>query len=438
MRSILIVAAAAAAVSPNCATAQRFDQGASQTAVVGDSVPLSISGLPPGERVEVVSERNLEWPEGGRQSARAAFTADARGVVDLSTSRPISGTYAQADGSGLFWSMAPNFPFAFGAKANEFRITAFVNSRPAARTKVVFVPTTTQVTETPVAGFPGAFLVQPTGTRRLPVVIVLGGGEGNDYLARSVAARFAGRGFAVLGLPMYSPRSSFDPKGRFPELPGAYEELPVERLDTAYAWLRTQPHVDPGRVGLYGHSRGAELALLAATRFKWIRAVAAIAPTDVVNVGWGGEGSPRSPYTLRGRPVPFVPAPELPRVLGRLDAGLTGETMRDAYERGRRTHLEAVKAARIPVERFSGPLLVAGAGQDEDWPSAGAAQAIAEARAAHGKQTDLLIYDRAGHGLSQSGWEPPSSGLGGTPAANAEAQQSLWAATFRFMAESLR
>lgn len=438
MRSLLLAAAVAAIVSPHCAAAQRFDQGASQTVVLGAAVPLSISGLSPGERVEVVSERSLEWPVGGRQSADATFTADARGVVDLATSRPISGTYAQADGSGLFWSMAPNFPFAFGAKANEFRITAFVDSRPAARTKVVFVPTTAQLTETPVTGFPGAFLVRPVGVGRFPVVIVLGGGEGNDYLARSVAARFAGQGFAVLGLPMYSPRSSFDPKGRFPELPGAYEELPVERLDRAYAWLRIQPQVDPGRVGLYGHSRGAELALLAATRFKWIRAVAAIAPTDVVNVGWGGEGAPRSPYTLHGKPVPFVPAPELPRVLGRLDAGLAGETMRDAYEQGRRTHLGTVEAARIPVERFSGSLLVAGAGQDEDWPSAAAAQAIAEARAAHGKETTLLIYDRAGHGLSQSGWEPPSSGLGGSPAANAEAQQSLWAATFRFMTDSLR
>ncbi len=44
--------------------------------------------------------------------AHAQFQADEHGVVDVDTQPPLAGTYDQADGMGLFWSMKidPNLP----------------------------------------------------------------------------------------------------------------------------------------------------------------------------------------------------------------------------------------------------------------------------------------------------------------------------------------
>lgn len=420
------------------AHAQRFDQGDVQQVVVGQPVPLSLSGLPPGATIEITAERAVDYPRDGRQRSLATFIADGSGRIDVSNARPLSGTFDRIDPSSLFWSMSPNYLFSFGAKSNEVQLTAYLNSAPVARSKVVFQPSAVPITEEAVPGFQGAFLLRPEGTTALPAIILLGGGEGNDYFARSLGPRLAGQGFAVLGLPYYSPRSGWQPNGQFPTLPAAFEELPVERLDAAYRWLRQQPRIDGNRIGLMGQSRGAELALVASTVYPWIRATAAIVPTDVVTVGWGGsDGIERSPLSLRGKALAFVPAPALPRVLKRLNASLPGETMRDAYEAGRLANPVAAARARIPVERFRGALLVAGAEEDTVWSSARAALAISERRAASGLSTSLNIFSGAGHALAGTGWEPPPSGLGGNAEDTARAQRSLWDTTIAFFRAGL-
>jgi dienelactone hydrolase len=53
---------------------------------------------------------------------------------------------------------------------------------------------------------------------------VLGGSEGGGSFARDRAPRFASRGFAVLGLPYYSPGRG---EREIPELPAAFADIPV-------------------------------------------------------------------------------------------------------------------------------------------------------------------------------------------------------------------
>jgi len=96
---------------------------------------------------------------------------------------------------------------------------------------------------------------------------VLGGSEGGGSFARDRAPRFASRGFAVLGLPYYSPGRG---EREIPELPAAFADIPVERLDTAFEWLKHRPEVDASRVALLGASKGAEFVLLAASKLRWI------------------------------------------------------------------------------------------------------------------------------------------------------------------------
>ena len=94
---------------------------------------------------------------------------------------------------------------------------------------------------------------------------------------------------------------------RLPGLPTSFTEIPVDRLVEVRAWLAQQPGVDAERIGIWGASKGAEFALIAASHYNWINAVAAIVPSDLVWEGWGAAGPSRSSFSFGGKPF-FVAA----------------------------------------------------------------------------------------------------------------------------------
>lgn len=236
-----------------------------------------------------------------------------------------------------------------------------------------FIDALPRVQVEPVPQFPGALFAALPGGRRRPAIIVLGGSEGGSMTARSWARALASHGFAVLGFPYYSPPSSWQADVReLPDLPAAFADIPVDRLNLAYDWLRRRDDVDATRVALVGVAKGAEFALIAASHFRWISAVVAKVPSDVVCEGFGVGVQPgsRSSFSLYGKPLPFVPSQGT-------------------------AHPDAAVKARIRVENFRGPLLVIG-GEDE--------QNIAERRAAAGLETVTLTFSHVGHAISGHGW----------------------------------
>ena len=83
------------------------------------------------------------------------------------------------------------------------------------------------------------------------------------------AAQFASHGFAVLALPYYSPGQWPTFKRELPELPAAFADIPVERLNEARDWLKGRIDVDASRIAIKGTSKGAEFALLAGVHLPW-------------------------------------------------------------------------------------------------------------------------------------------------------------------------
>ena len=65
-------------------------------------------------------------------------------------------------------------------------------------------------------------------------------------------------------------------------------------------------HRDVTRLGVYGHSKGAEYAELAATRLPWIDAVVACVPTDVVWEGYGIGDGRNKPNPNAKEPAQFL------------------------------------------------------------------------------------------------------------------------------------
>lgn len=282
---------------------------------------------------------------------------------------------------------------------------------------------------------PGAFLVLPAGVARPPVIIVLGGSEGGDGAARQKAPLFVAEGYAVLGLPYYSPAYGNQPQ-QVPGLPKAFVDVPLDLVERARDWLRARGDVDGTRIGLYGVSKGAEFALAAAARIDGLAAVAAIVPSDVVWEGWGDgrpEGTSGS-FAWRGETLPLVPYLGMTAEFAKFGTDQVVR-LRTPQDAGRRARPDAAAKARIRVEDIDEPVLVAGGERDDVWASGEMARAIAERRAAAGRETVLFDFPNAGHALSGAGEGEPSGDDG---AANLAAQKVVWPATLAFFARALK
>ena len=385
-----------------------------------------------------MSSRRRAGATGAQLESTATFAADARGGVDLARATPLAGSYTTASDAGLFWSMTQTAPKS-DLPTGLVRLVATVDGSEAATADLHLEQGRADLVTTPIAAQPGAFVIAaPADGRRHGAIIVLGGSEGGDWAARSLGARLASRGFVVLGFPYYAP--AYGGPSQFPDLPAAFADIPVDRLQAAHDILAARSDVDPLRIGVYGVSKGAEYALLAASHFAWLRAVVAIVPSDVVWEGWGKpvpEGT-LSSFSWQGKSLPFVPYDD---IMVEFMKAAKGEMMalRGPHERGKLKHPEALAAARIHIEDYQGALLVAGGGRDQVWPSFDMAANVAATRRARGEKTVLLDYPDAGHGLSGDGYASTgfTAGIGGTPPANAAAQLDLWPKTLAFLRQWL-
>lgn len=410
---------------------------------------IELIGAPSRSIVRIEAERLVfsSFHSGRRLLFRSAaeFTSSDDGTVDLSAAAPSGGTYTDADLRGLFWSMAATSDSVpVGAQPNVVRLRARVGAHVVADTAIVFLNALPQVRVEQVTAFPGAVLAALPGAERRPVIILLGGSDGGSRAARD-APKLASHGYAVLGLPYYSPPAGPGGSRELADLPADFADIPVERLQAVYEWLRARNDVDPERIALYGASKGAELALLAASNFPWIRAVVALAPSDVVWEGWGWSVTPgtRSSFSLYGRPLPYVPFQGFLEEMEKMRTGAPIH-IRRFHDQGRAAHADAVAAARIPVERFRGKLMLVAGEDDQSWNSAAMARSIAERRAAAGLETMTLIYPHAGHLLNGNGWSPTThynvgqEQSGGTPSATARGQAAAWPAMLDFLRNALR
>jgi len=300
------------------------------------------------------------------------------------------------------------------------------------------VPAT--VTETAIAGFPRARLYSLPGAAARPVVVILPGAEGGDGAGKRFGPVLARLGYAAVSLPYYSPAwGPTMPPPEFPDLPGSFVDIRVDQLATLRAALAKMPGVDAGRFGLFAGSKGAEFALIAASRYDWIDAVVAYAPSDLVWEGWGletikAEGT-RSSFAADGKALPFMPYRGFTE--GLLNPAKAD--LRAIHENGRADHPEREAAARIPVERYRGRLMLVAGDEDKLWNSGRMARNIAASRTKAGLGTEALPYPEAGHDLGGGSATPRVDPRGGgTPEANAAARADAWPKAMTFLKDALK
>lgn len=425
------------------AAAQEFELTKGETINAGEPVEIRLTGLPPETDVEIEARRVLKsyyrrgMPRLAYRSA-ATFRSDADGVIDLARTPAQSGSYEGTDAAGLFWSMTPVSDESVSPD-DTVLLEAFIDQRSVASSsfEMPFERASFRVEEMP--GLPGSYFAAAEGQSDSPVIILVDGADSLGDSREVVMPQLVAQGYSVLHFAtfelVYGPG-----KPTVEGLPGQYVDIPIDRLQEARDWLAAQPGVDEDRIGLYGYSRNAAFVLLAATYFDWVKAVAAIAPSDVVYEGWGPgvELGTTSSYSWMGEPLAYVPyADNYFEETAKLARGQKAR-LRTPMDEGRWANLDRIAPARIRVERYTGPLLVAGGERDDVWAAGKAAQSIAERRAEHGLETELLVFPFAGHGLFANGWTPTFLfEQGEARAIEARAQDRSWRATKAFFEEHL-
>jgi dienelactone hydrolase len=338
------------------------------------------------------------------RAATLRATWRSYGGLTWQSSQPVS---ARSDGSAtvdnmrFLWNMRPqaqgmrtsNAVFAVpAAGATRVRLAVVDKGRVMARAVFTRRATTTDTrAQTLNVARDGLFAVyfRPKVGRPRPAVIAIGGSEGGLSMVDE-AALLAAHGYPAMALGYF----------RGPGLPHELRRVPLEYFAHAARWIARQPGVDVNRIVIMGASRGGEGALLIASTFpRLFHGAVGLVPSTSVN-GSIPEGD--AAWTVRGKTVhPYTD---------------------------------------IHLARINGPVLTAGAGEDQVWGSEHAVREIrdqldnAQFPFAH-KELD---FPEAGHEVGFAVPylpQPDPLRWGGTRAAGAAAARTVWREVLRFLAE---
>jgi len=326
--------------------------------LIDDPIPIVLEALPPQAHV------TIEAKNGEARNplvSSETFVAGADGRVDVTRAAPVKGDYSGVDAMGLFWSVrrehggvGPPLAEETPDERSDWTLTASIDGRVVAdkTVKRYAVDPAVKVRRVREHGLVGTFY-EPPGDSRHPAMIVLVGSGGGIPPASGPSGGFASRGYAVLALAYFNAE----------RLPETLSNIPLEYFGTALEWLASQPSVDPDRIGVLGHSRGAELALLLGVAYQHLRLVVAVAPSNVVNRGCCDRFSMVA-WTIGGRPV---------------------------------------GTSEIPVEKIHGAVLLISGKDDGVWQSISMGNAIVS-RLEHNHFAfpyKHLVYEHAGHALAR-------------------------------------
>jgi len=258
-------------------------------------------------------------------------------------------------------------------------------------------------------------------------LLLIGGSEGGlSKAGQRDALYFQDVGYNVLQLSFYLAEGQ----------PKNLEMIPLELFDGAIEWLRARSEVSMDKFGIVGTSKGAEAALIVASRHTEIDAVVAIVPSSVSwqGINWARDGrAPEASWSANGKAVASLPYGAWENELGLFSLYKNGLEVADQFDE-----------AFIPMESSQAKTLLICGGADTLWPSCPMAEQL-KSRAIEkgGPDVSILNYPEAGHfvsGVPDTDVDPADQTpvtFGGTVASNYAAQLDNWPKIVEFLNDNL-
>jgi poly(3-hydroxybutyrate) depolymerase len=188
-----------------------------------------------------------------------------------------------------------------------------------------------------------------------PLLVFLGGSEGGMGMSseRRAAERqaYLDEGFALLVVGYFG----------LPGTPSGLDRIELSGVLEAIEDTRLNPVIDAAKLSVLGVSKGAELALVLASRSTQISTVIAVVGSEVV-FGSPEWYSTSSSWSWQGKAIPFVPFDwhsVVPLMQG---------NFRQSHEIAMQNQ-QAYQQALIPVQQMQADVLFISGTADELWPS---------------------------------------------------------------------
>ena len=410
---------------------------------------IELVGFAPGETIEISSETRR--PDGSVWQAAASFTTRPDGSVSLLQDAAISGSYTGVSPMGLVWSQIEITPPTPARQPDPqeaiqpitVTLEAKAGGRIMARGSFIQRYFATGVVRRDVRedALVGTLFL-PAGEGPHPAVMIMNGSGGGINEQR--AALYASRGYAALALGYFNA----------PGLPKYISNTNLEYFQRGLRWIRREVRPAKDFVAITGQSRGGELVLLLGSLFPAeVSAVLAYVPAAYVHSGQSAAnpelGRNSATWLFQGKPLPHLWENNRTGTYEPYDSGPVPRRLEHALKTAVADR-EAVDRSRIPVENIRSPVLLVQGTDDGWWPTDYYCDIVEKTLkdARHTYPVKRLRYVDAGHSIlfpyvpTTTIVQPHTmSGIlstsGGTPEANAVANEASWADVQTFLRESL-
>ncbi|WP_297421093.1 acyl-CoA thioesterase/bile acid-CoA:amino acid N-acyltransferase family protein [Clostridium sp.] len=413
--------------------------------LVTEKIKIKVLELSPNSKLKIRIKSELPWCLGEEYSSYGVFISNEQGEVDLDLVKPLEGTYKANDSMGLIYSLKKSKTegknIAENISIDKPMIINMVfeasNEREEINLKRSFKSKDVIIKHIYEEGFSGELFYKEKSNDK--TVLMLGGSSGDAQSLSLLAAPLASKGFSVLIVPYFASEG----------LPDKLEKVPLEYFEKVFKWIENNEIVRSKEILLHGTSKGAELALLLASRYKEIKKVVAVEPHAYCFQALDGMMSGRntSSWSYKGDSIPYI----------EVDNNIFFEDQKKAIEKGipfgfASTYKKSIERAtnkeeaRIKVENSEADILMVSGKEDNIWNSYDGCLVILDnlKKSEYKYNVESLTFDKMGHPMPVPYIIPISETLyinmmggvffsGGTIEGNAEGQYKLWKKTIEFL-----
>lgn len=404
----------------------------SEPSAFDDIVSISVKGLTPSQigtlKLTVTDSEGVLW------ESIACFEADQYGEISPETQSPLKGsTYSGTHAMGLFWSLKPEKLTSFSDQSDLTFVIGFQTAKSEILYDTIVRKTylnleRQNILKKEIRGkVIGNFYSHLDKTKR-PTIVLLAGSDGNFQHRKS--CYLASKGFNVLDLKYFGAEG----------LSERLEGVPLEYLKNAIDRLKKYPSVDTSKIALMGRSKGAEYALLYASKYNNIYALVSMVGS---HVAWSSKSYFSSSWTYKGEKVSYSRGTLLEAVKYLKKSRGTAQNqlpyMLSAFEKEKR-----MEQSSIQIENIKCPILLLSGESDLQWPSSIMSDQIVARAKANNFQYEIehYSYENAGHQFDELPFTPQVdfSSLttwrsGGDFQGNALASIHSWNEIFTFLNE---